>query len=79
MKWLWRYVDDISVFLRSVKTVSVKAFPIAKSEFFLNHQQVFLVLFQFKNKMPYWLGSSKFTNFSVVDAMLPITAKHAGI
>ena len=63
----------------SLKIVSVKTFPFVKLELFLNLQHVFPIFSSSKIRCPIACALTSFTNFRAVDAMLPITAKHAGI
>ena len=48
-------------------------------ELFLNHQHVIPIFSSSKIKCPIACAPMLFTNFRVIDSMLPITAKHAGI
>ena len=59
-----------------LRNVSVKTFPFVKLELFLNHQHVFPIFSSSKIKCPI---DCAVTNFRVVDAVLPITAKHVSI
>ena len=63
----------------SLKIVSVKTFPFVKLELFLNLQHVFPSFSSLNIKCPIACALTSFTNFLVVDAMLPITAKHTDI
>ena len=62
-----------------LKIVSVKTFPFVKLELFLNLQHVFPIFSSSKIKCPIACALTSFTNFRVIDAILPNTAKHAGI
>ena len=57
----------------------MKTFAFVKLELPLNLQHVFPIFSSSKIKSPIAYALLSFTNFRVVDAMLPITAKHAGI
>ena len=57
----------------------MKTFAFVKLELLLNLQHVFPIFSSSKIKSPIAYALLSFTNFRVVDAMLPITAKHAGI
>ena len=73
-------IIKVSLDLRArIKTVTVKTFPFVKSELFLNHQYLFPIFSSSKIKCSIACALTSFTNFRVVDAMLPITVKHAGI
>ena len=50
-----------------------------KLELFLNLQHMFPIFSNSKIKCPIACALTLFTNFGVVDATLPIMAKHTGI
>ena len=62
-----------------LKIVSVKTFPFVKLKLFLSHQHVFPMFSSFEKKCLIACTLTSFTSFCVVDAMLPITEKYAGI
>ena len=74
------FLGKLSLDLRTLlKIVSVKNFPFAKLELFLNIQHVFPIISSAKIKCPIAWALTSFTSFRVVGAMLPITEKHASI
>ena len=84
------FLGKLSLDLRKrFKKVLVKTFLFVKLvlllnpqhlwELLLNLQHVFPIFSNLKIKYPIACAQASFTNFPVVDAILPITAKHAGI
>ena len=70
------FLGKLSLDLRiSLKIVSVNTFSFVKLELLLNHQHVFPIFSNSKIKFPIASALTSFTNFCVVDAILPITAK----
>ena len=76
LPFLGKLLLDIRTRLRN--SIS-KTFPFVKLELFLNHQHVFPIFSSSKIRCPIACALTSFTKFRVVDAMLPIMAKHAGI
>ena len=74
------FLGKLSPDLRTrLKKVSVNAFPFVKLELFLNLPLVFPIFSSSKIKCYIACALTLLTNFRVVDAMLPITTKHASI
>ena len=74
------FPDKLSRNLRTrLKNSISENLPFFKIRVFLNLQHVFLISSSSKIKWPFACPLTSFPNFRVVDAMLPVTAKHARI